>query len=240
MKTFFSRRWSFIYAVLAIFGSASTFAQSTGVEAASGLWAYEKLQGGGKGEFLPLTGVILFKDGVLLQQSIFDGEPFAKQVAMAHAGSYKAAPPGVHMITEQTISIAPDKPKPLSFRRAMPHDITAERSGDALKIVFDSGTVQTFKRIGPADGEIYSLANGALAFVDGYFVLVAGDEKSVVSGFGKYTRKGKAYDLQVIRWAEATDTKAVNQRDVKLAATFDGKTFALPDGRKFTVVAPAK
>lgn len=223
-------------ATAALFSTVAQAQSSSGVPAATGLWAYETLQGGGKGEFVPLTGVILFKDGVIMQQSIYNGAPFEKQGAMAHAGTYAAAPKGIHMVTAQTISIDPGKPKPLSFRKSMDHDITADRSGNDLKIVFASGTVQTFKRIGPAEGKVYTLEKGALALVDGYFVLVSGDEQSVVSGYGKYTKKGNAYELDVIRWSEATGSKALNQRDVKLNATFDGTTFTLADGRAFRVV----
>jgi hypothetical protein len=240
VKTSFLRRWSFGCAVLAALMSFGAQAQTPALDAADGLWSYKVLQGGGKGEFKPLTGVILFKNGVLAQQSIFDGEPFETQGAMAHAGSYAAGPMGIHMVTEETISIAPGKPKPLSFRRDMPHDISAVRSGDELVVVFDSGTVQKFARIGPAKGDIYTLKNGVLAFVDGYFILVDGDEKGVVSGYGKYRNKGTAYELDVIRWSEAKGTTAENRRDTKLTATFDGKTFKLADGRAFSVIVLKK
>jgi hypothetical protein len=41
----------------------------------------------------------------------------------------------------------------------------------------------------------------------------------------------------VIRWSEATAAKAINRRDVKMKATFDGKLLTLADGRTFRVVA---
>jgi hypothetical protein len=207
------------------------------VKAAEGLWAYTSLQAGGAGQAMPLTGVILYKDGLFAQQSIFDGEPFDRQGAMAHAGPFGAGPKGVHMTAEQTISIAPGKDPALKFRRDTQHDISVDRSGDTMTIVFGSGTVQKFKRIGPAQGDIYKLQNGVLALVDGHFVLVAGDEQAVVTGYGKFQRQGSAYDLQVIRWSEATPAQATNRRDATLKATFDGKTFALADGRAFQVVA---
>ncbi|MEP7247126.1 MAG: hypothetical protein ABI885_26050 [Gammaproteobacteria bacterium] len=238
MKTSFLRRWS--CAMLAALMSYGALAQTPALKAADGLWAYKVLQGGGKGEFIPLTGVILFKNGVIAQQSIYNGEPFEQQGAMAHAGTYAAGPMGIHMVTEQTISISPDKPKPLSFRADMPHDISAARSGDELVIVFDSGTVQKFSRIGPAKGDIYSLKNGVLAFVDGHFILVDGDENGAVSGYGKYRNTGTAYELDVIRWSEVKGSKAKNLKDTKLTATFDGKTFKLADGRAFNVIRPKK
>ncbi|MBL8270501.1 hypothetical protein [Steroidobacter sp.] len=207
------------------------------VQAAEGLWAYTSLQAGGSGEQMPLTGIILYKNGLFAQQSIYDGQPFESQGAMAHAGPFGAGPKGIHMTAEQTISIAPGKDPALKFRRDTQHDITVDREGDTMTIVFGSGTVQKFKRIGPAQGDMYKLQNGVLALVDQHFVIVAGDDKAVVTGYGKFQRQGNAYDLNVIRWSEATPGKATNLRDVALKASFDGKTFALADGRSFQVVA---
>lgn len=223
--------------VTAIGAIAQATEKGDAVKAVEGLWAYTTLQPGGKGEALPLSGVILFKDGVFAQQSIFDGEPFATQGAMAHAGPYSAGPDGVHMVAEQTISIAPDKDAPLRFRRDTQHDISVERSGDSMTIVFNTGTVQKFKRIGPAKGQIHRLDKGVFALVDGHFVLVEGDEQGVVSGYGTYEHNGTAYDLHIERWAESTPTKAINKRDFVQQATFDGKALTLADGRSFRVVA---
>lgn len=232
-------RWRrlFAFGLVALAMSSARADKVDAVKAAEGLWAYTSLQAGGTGQSMPLTGVILYKDGLFAQQSIFDGEPFEAQGAMAHAGPFGAGPKGIHMTAEQTISIAPGKDPALKFRRDTQHDITVDRAGDTMTIVFGSGTVQKFKRIGPAQGDIYELQNGVLALVDDHFVLVAGDEQAVVTGYGKFQRKGTAYDLQVIRWSEATPAKAINRRDGSVKATFDGKTFALADGRAFQVVA---
>lgn len=236
------RHWRRLF----VFGCAALAALATtgvnaekadAVQAAEGLWAYTSLQAGGTGQLMPLTGVILYKDGLFAQQSIFDGQPFETQGAMAHAGPFTAGPKGIHMVAEQTVSIAPGKDPALKFRRDTQHDISVDRDGETMTIVFGSGTVQKFKRIGPAKGDIYKLQNGVLALVDEHFVIVAGDERQVVSGYGKFRRNGTAYDLNVIRWAEATPAKGLNRRDVTLKATFDGKTFALADGRSFQVVA---
>lgn len=224
-----------LLALCAIDATAATGGKADAVEAAEGLWAYTALIAGGKGENMPLTGVILFKDGVFAQQSIFDGEPFEKQGAMAHAGPYGAGPDGVHMTAEQTISIAPGEEKPLRFRHDTQHDISVARAGDEMTIVFSSGTVQKFKRLGPANGRIHRLDKGVLALVDGHFVLVDGDEQGVVTGYGTYKQSGTRYDLNVTRWSEATQTKAVNRRDFVQQATFDGKTLTLADGRSFSV-----
>jgi len=208
---------------------------SDAVKDAEGLWAYTLLEA--RGQAMPLTGVILFKDGLFVQQSIFDGEPFETQGAMAHAGPFGAGPRGIHMVGEQTIGISPDKTPPLSFRRDTQHDISVDRDGETMTIVFGSGTVQKFRRIGPAMGDVYTLDNGVLALVDGHFVLVAGDEKAVVTGYGRARHKGPAYELDIIRWAEATPDKAINRRDGTITAVFDGKTLKLADGRTFRVTA---
>lgn len=240
MDRAFARSFPIALLALATFAAIGATAASTGkadaVQAAEGLWEYTALIAGGKGENMPLTGVILFKDGMFAQQSIFDGEPFEQQGAMAHAGPFGAGPNGVHMTAEQTISIAPGKEKPLTFRRDTQHDISVERSGDDMTIQFSTGTIQKFKRIGPANGRIHKLDKGVLALVDGHFVLVDGDESGVVTGYGTYRQSGTSYDLTAIRWAESTPTKAVNKRDFAQKATFDGKQLTLADGRTFKVV----
>ncbi|KQX20700.1 MULTISPECIES: hypothetical protein [unclassified Sphingomonas] len=218
------------------------------VKDAEGLWAYTLLEA--RGQAMPLTGVILFKDGLFVQQSIFDGEPFATQGAMAHAGTFGPGPRGVHMVGEQTISTSPGgmlpdsatagKEPALRFRRDSQHDISVDRDGETMTIVFGSGTIQKFRRIGPAKGDIYKLENGVLALVDGHFVLVAGDATAVVTGYGTVRRSGTAYELGVTRWAEATPDKAINRKDGTIKATFDGKVFTLADGRAFRVVAAPK
>lgn len=236
MRRLFARLIVVGIATAAINAIAAPTDKADAVKAAQGLWAYTTLQPGGKGKDMPLTGVILFKDGIFAQQSIFDGEPFQAQGAMAHAGPYGAGPDGVHMVAEQTISIAPEKSQPLNFRHDTQHDISIDRSGDAMTIVFNTGTVQKFKRLGPANGKIHRLDKGVLALVDGYFVLVEGDEQGVVTGYGTYKSSGTAYDLNVQRWSESTTTKAVNKRDFAQKATFDGKALTLADGRSFRVV----
>lgn len=233
----FSKLAVICFAVAAINATATATEKADAVKSVEGLWAYTTLQPGGKSEAMPLHGVILFKDGVFAQQSIFDGEPFATQGAMAHAGPYGAGPMGVHLVAEQTISIAPEKGAPLHFRHDTLHDISVDRTGDTMKIVFDTGTVQTFKRLGPGKGQIHRLEKGVFALVDGRFVLVDGDEQGVVSGYGTYKNSGTSYDLNVERWAESTPGKAINKRDFAAKTTFDGKTLKLADGRSFNVVA---
>ena len=228
--------WAALAALAAIDATAAASGKADAVKAAEGLWAYTALIAGGKRENMPLSGVILFKDGIFAQQSIFEGEPFEKQGAMAHAGPFGAGPSGVHMTAEQTISIAPGEEKPLRFRRDTQHDISVERAGDDMTIVFSTGTVQKFKRIGPANGRIHRLDKGVFALVDNHFLLVQGDEQGVVTGYGTYKQSGSAYDLNVARWSESSPSKATNRRDFALKATFDGKQLRLADGRTFRVV----
>ena len=228
-------------AVVALIGAPATGAAvdrdaptKTAVNAVGGLWAYTSLKSPG-GKELELTGVILFKDGTFVQQSIFDGQPFEKQMAMAHAGPYTAGPMGLHLVAQQTIAISPDKTPPLSFRKDTQHDISVDRQGNELTLVFNSGTIQKFKRIGPGHGVLHSLDHGVLAFIDGRFLLVDGDEKGVVSGYGTFTHVGPAYDLKIIRWAETAGSKVLYLRDSEMKATFDGTTLTLADGRTFRV-----
>jgi len=224
-------------AVAALTGAramCATVDRDAPVKAVEGLWAYTSLQSPGS-KALELTGVILFKDGTFVQQSIFDGSPFEQQVALAHAGPYTAGPKGVHLVAQQTIAISPAKDPPLSFRRDTQHDISVSRRGDDLTLVFGTGTVQKFKRIGPGQGALYSLDHGVLAFIDGHFLLVDGDEKGVVSGYGTFKHAGPAYDLKITRWAETAGSKASYLRDSAVKATFDGRTLTLADGRSFRV-----
>lgn len=203
-----------------------------------GLWLYTGLTSS-DGVDMPLTGIFLFKDGFFVQQAVFDGTPFEEQRAMAHAGPVQPKADHIHLVAEQTISTSPGEAPYLSFRAETQHDVTVDRSGDRLELVFSmgKGTVQDFERAGPGDGEVYHLADGALALVDGYFILVEGDVGGVVTGYGTYQRHGDDLDIQVIRWAEASPSGATNMKDTTLQATFDGNVLVLTDGRRFEVVA---
>ena len=149
---------------------------------------------------------------------------------------YSAGSESVHLLAEQTISISPGDSPPLSFQKNTRHEVGVTRSGQALTLVFGSGAVQEFTLIGSGEGELYKLLNGALAFVDGYFLLVQGDEKTVTTGYGTYDKNGDNLQLNVIRWAEASDSGVLNKRDVVMEATFDGQLLTLADGRSYQVV----
>lgn len=220
-----------LYGGVAISESATAGSTEKSVQ---GLWKYTGLTTS-DGDELPLTGIFLFKDSVFVQQAVFDGDPLDRQEAMAHAGPYSPKSESVHLVAEQTISISPESSPPLSFRKNTQHEVSVTRSGDSLTLVFGSGTVQEFERIGSGRGELYVLQNGALAFVDGYFILVQGDEIAVTTGYGTFRKEGEKLQLNVIRWAEASETSAMNRRDVVMEATFDGQSFTLADGRSFRV-----
>ncbi len=201
-----------------------------------GLWKYTRLETSG-GKEMPLTGIFLFKDGIFVQQAIFDGEPFEEQGAMAHAGPYTSAAGSVHLVAEQTISTDPGADSPLSFRGSTEHDVSVTRDGDELTLVFSAGTgtIQEFEKVGPGEGVVHDLQDGALAFVDGYFVLVQGNEQAVATGYGTYEQRGGNLDLDIVRWADANPSGAKNMRDVTMNATFDGDALTLADGRTFRV-----
>jgi len=201
-----------------------------------GLWFYTGLTTS-DGDDLPLTGVFLFKDGVFVQHAVFNGDPIETQGAMAHAGPYSDTGEFIHLVAEQTISTAPLEDSPLTSRGLTEHDVTVNRAGDELTLVFSkgTGTVQNFEYVGPGSGEIYALQNGALAFVDGHFILVDGDESGIVAGYGAYEQSGDAMTLNFIRWTESDPSAASNQGDTTMQATFDGQAFMLENGRSFAV-----
>lgn len=201
-----------------------------------GLWFYTGLTSS-NGEEMPLTGVFLFKDDVFLQHAVFNGEPIGEQGSMAHFGPYSVGPEFIHLVAQQTISTAPNEDPPFTSRGLTEHDVTVSTSGDTMRLVFSkgTGTVQDFQRAGPGEGELYSLVNGALAFVDGHFVLVQGDEKSTVAGYGTFEKEGDSMVLNIIRWTEGDQSSASNLADTTMHATFDGQSFRLEDGRSFEV-----
>ncbi|MEX2489031.1 MAG: hypothetical protein WD356_05825 [Pseudomonadales bacterium] len=237
MKRICSVLTSMICAIVLTFHVNAALGKSAHAgEMVEGLWKYTKLTTS-DGNEMPLTGIFLFKDGVFLQQSIFNGEPFDEQGAMAHAGPYTSEPDAIHLIAEPTVSIAPDDNGPLSYRDSTKHKLSVDRSENELTLVFGSGTVQEFERIGSGKGQVYSIEDGKLAFADNYFILVQGNENGSVSGYGTFEKQdGDAINLNVIRWAEGTTDSATNKRDVTLEADFDGRRLTLPDGRSFKVV----
>ena len=216
--------------------SAATTGSWSIAEQIDGLWMYTGLTTS-DGSDLPLTGVFLFKDGVFLQQAVFDTAPFDTAGAMAHTGPVTPEPEtgSVHLVAEQTIGISPGESPALSFRASTEHDVTVSREGDALTLVFSmgTGTVQEFRYVGPGEGQVHALENGALAFVDGHFILVAGDESGATTGYGTFEDGDDALSLNVIRWTETDGVKTRNLKDTAMSASFDDGVLEFEDGRRF-------
>ncbi len=227
-------------ALLAIAFSPAVVAETTAAEVekqVSGLWYYTGLTTS-SGQEMPLTGVFLFKDGIFVQQAIFNADDFNAAGSMSHAGPFQVYGTHVHLVADQTISTAPEREEPLSFRAKTEHDVTVARDGDMLRLQFGKGTstIQDFEYVGPADGDLYALADGALAFVDDHFVLVQGNEDGIITGYGTFKKHQEdQVVLNVIRWTEGGPDGVTNSRDVKLKARFDGEKLTLPDGRVLEV-----
>lgn len=202
----------------------------------AGLWMYTGLITS-SGEDLPLYGIFLFGKGVFVQYAQYQGEPAQAQGAMAHAGPYSAGDNFIHLTAEQTISTAPAKIPPLTYRGLTEHDVDVRRVNDELTLTFKgSGTVQIFELAGPGEGEVYKLENGALALVDGYFILVNGDENGVDTGYGRYESNKDAIRLDIAYWTSANESSSSNTNHTSMNATFDGQELTLEDGRRFRVL----
>lgn len=203
-----------------------------------GYWHHDRLITS-KGVELPIEGVFLMHDGEFIEQAVMGAPldtPAGKGAeAMAHAGPYEVTAKGVKLTAEQTIAISESGPEPLSFRPNTLHDLTVENTGDNLKLTFGSGTVQTFSRIPAPDIAVTRFANGRLALTGNRFVLVAGDENAVVSGYGTFKRSGDTLSLMATRWAESTREKANVLSDVTVEATLSATALTLSDGRTFSI-----
>ncbi|MFT6287972.1 MAG: hypothetical protein ACJA09_002729 [Alcanivorax sp.] len=230
--------YSALFLTLALATTGSHAADVEILPETEGLWEYTDLITS-KGESLPLTGVFLIKDGVFLQQSIYNGGAFSEQGSMAHAGTCWAGGAGLRLTSIQTLSMSPVDDERLSSMGTMEHDLKVTRDGDDLTLVFGGGTstIQTFKKINDASNtRIYPFAHGRLALTNDYFILVAGNAEDAVTGYGTYTQEGDALTLNVIRWAQSDGKTTNNIQDTTLRASFDGSVLSLPDGKSFPVV----
>ncbi|MCY4362373.1 MAG: hypothetical protein OXE42_09340 [Gammaproteobacteria bacterium] len=201
-----------------------------------GLWFYTGLITS-SGEDLPLDGIFLFGDDLFLQYAQYKGEPARDQGAMAHAGPYSAGEGFIGMVAEQTISTAPSNDPPLNYRGLTEHEVDVMLVDNEMTLTFmRSGTVQIFERAGPGEGDVYRLENGALAFVDGYLILVSGDENGVETGYGRYEADNGALSLDITYWTSADQSSASNTNHTAVNATFDGQVLTLEGGRRFQVL----
>lgn len=80
----------------ALAGSAPAAASAAPVHAAEGLWAYTGLVTR-DGRALPLSGLFLIRNGLFVQQSVFDAAPFETAGSMAHAGPCWAGGAGLRL-----------------------------------------------------------------------------------------------------------------------------------------------
>jgi hypothetical protein len=101
------------------------------------------------------------------------------------------------------------------------------RQSDRLVLTFGSGTVQKFQRVGPASGRIVPLSKGALALVDGHFILVFQDGARALAGSGKYSEQGTKLQLTPERWLSANGSQ-VRYATAKIDATLDARTLTIP------------
>lgn len=201
----------------------------------AGLWFYTGLITA-DGEDLPLDGIFVFRNGTFVQYAQYKGEPARDQGAMAHAGPYSEGDGFIRLTAEQTISTAPSKSPALTYRGLTEHEVDVNRAGNELALSFmRSGTVQKFVLAGPGEGKVYKLENGALALVDGYLILVSGDEHAVETGYGRYEAKDDAIRLDLDYWTSATQSSAANTNRTVVNAVFDGQALTLEDGRRFQV-----
>ena len=201
-----------------------------------GLWFYTGLVTPG-GEDLPLEGIFLFRDGIFVQYAQYTGESSREQGSMAHAGPYSEGDDFIRLAAEQTISTAPSQSPPLTSRGLTEHEVDVKRVDDELTLTFmRSGTVQKFVRAGPGEGKVYRLEHGALALVDGYLILVNGDENGVETGYGRYESENDTIRVDLDYWTSADKTSASNTNHTGMNAIFDGRALTLEDGRRFQVL----
>ena len=101
------------------------------------------------------------------------------------------------------------------------------RQADRLVLTFGSGTVQKFQRVGPGAGRIVPLSKGALALVDGHFILVFEDGARALAGSGRYTQQETRLQLTPERWLSANGSQ-VRYARATVDATLDARTLTIP------------
>lgn len=192
-----------------------------------GLWRYDSIARLG-GQEVPIAGLFLFHRGRFVQQSLNVGEPFDQQLAQAHFGSYHTDARELRLITEVRFIVDPTKNPPVDSRRDTEHRVTVERSGEALTLTFGSGTVQKLTRVGAGEGQVILLDRGALALVDGHFLLVAGTADHALAGSGTFERRSGTLQLRAERWFSTRDGRPTYAQARTIDASFDGRALRLP------------
>lgn len=214
-------------AALALHTPVASRAQEPSVESrVAGLWSYESLTPA-KGPTSRWHGFFLFKDGRFVQEALGEGEPFDQQAVQAHAGTY-TADGLVRLAAEVQLAFRPGRTPAVSSSPGRTHQITPLRRDDHLTLTFGSGTVQTFRRVGPGEGEVVVLDRGALALVDGRFLIVFEGEGRHAVGAGRAERRGSRLTLHAERWITARGGAATYQRNITIEAVLDGGELRLP------------
>jgi hypothetical protein len=193
-----------------------------------GLWSYHVIAPKAR-PAMNVDGLFVFLDGRFVQQSLNAGEPFDRQIAQGHAGTYKQNGAQVDQVAEVGLIIDPTATDPVRLTRNGEHHITVARDRGDLTLTFSSGTVQTFSQVGPGKGRIYGLERGAIALVDGRFLLVAETGSRFVEGSGTFERAGTALTLHAVRWVSNKTGAIAYSRDISIRATFDEHQLSIPD-----------
>lgn len=204
-------------------GAATQAAEPLG---AGGLWRYISL-GRPTGDETKLDGLFVFQNGRFVQQALNTGEPSTAQVAQAHAGTYTVENGKIVLNAQVGLIVTPGAATPVASSPNRRHELASAPGNDRLTLTFGSGTVQKFTRVGRAEGRIVPLTNGALALVDGHFLLVFEEGSRAFAGSGTFTQKGTALRLVPERWLRARDGK-VSYSTTPLDATLDGSALQLP------------
>jgi hypothetical protein len=214
-------------AVLLVLPSAAVLSQGAAQDSGvSGLWSYETLTTA-QGPTSRVSGYFLFKDGYFVQEALNDGEPFDQQFVQAHAGTYTFGA-SIQLVTEVQLAVTPTRAPSVSSSPGRAHQIIPTLKGDHLTLTFGSGTVQTLRRVGPGAGEVVLLERGALALVDGRFLLVFENGGRQIAGAGRAERRGSELGLVADRWMIARDGKARYQRHVEIDAVLEGGELRVP------------
>jgi hypothetical protein len=203
---------------------------------AAGLWRYVSL-GRPTGDETKLDGLFVFKDGRFVQQSLNLGEPFTSQLAQAHAGTFTIENGKIRLLAEVGLVVNPGAAAPVASSPNRPHELAVARQADRLVLTFGSGTVQKFERLGPASGRIVPLSKGALALVDGHFILVFEEGARTLAGSGQYTQQGTTLQLTPERWLSANGSQ-VRYGRAKVDATLDGNALTIPGEGVLPVESP--
>ena len=144
-------RWMFsLYAVVAFVATAVTpltaAPKNELVEAdLQGAWRYKQIVA--RGAASPVTGIFIFHEGNFLQTAMHDGEPQAKQMALAYAGSYRVDKTTMQLAVDMEIAMDPSAYPASHFREGTSYDCKVQLDGDVLTITFPSDVVQVLERV---------------------------------------------------------------------------------------------